>query len=519
MTATAAHMLSPTADALRSELKPDHQTQQGSHPEESRETFDDSNRCGNAGKVVNESEDFGLKYAEGNFGAENDVGEVWDPEYGVVAIASMSAEIGTGVGAGLELCSRKRGRDYLEEVEEEVQIAKNLRSSTMIPKERNAVELLSDERDNCADCFGPVPLEDSVVSAALGRVQTHVMSPGDCINASDSQESWSRTVTSKRNLCSFLPSTPSCSMQGAMFLEQPIAVNCSVSRILRERDIKTSPNTTPVVEPFRLSKVSAASSYGPHALKTKGKNKLMTSGSSTSRLASPGTQSIGFVLSVVSNTQENARPLSGGTDATASVDKDKASWWLGQGQTSGFPQHLKGKQRQQQQQQQQQQPNIARRKEYAGGRLSPPHPRKGKGVLQTPSSPERKSFRGRLSRSRTTELKRAALQHSELQLKLAENAASILLNELKEMRKIVEQKLLPQLYANAKGDVNAAVAFMQVKSAVNASVDQEVVAKQVLQEMALSSSVFCSQTLLDDKRLKFADEAGKELCHIRLFHA
>ncbi|PIN08866.1 hypothetical protein CDL12_18552 [Handroanthus impetiginosus] len=121
----------------------------------------------------------------------------------------------------------------------------------------------------------------------------------------------------------------------------------------------------------------------------------------------------------------------------------------------------------------------------------------------------------------------SAIAFSQRQMHDMESLAVKLMEELKTMKDIVEQKLLFEAYRNVslKNDAD------EVKSAINNATKVEETAKKWLSMMARDCNRFCrimemtpnSTTSSRDavprqrKKIIFADEAGGKLCHIRFF--
>ncbi|KAI3460314.1 hypothetical protein Pfo_016977 [Paulownia fortunei] len=123
----------------------------------------------------------------------------------------------------------------------------------------------------------------------------------------------------------------------------------------------------------------------------------------------------------------------------------------------------------------------------------------------------------------------SAIAFSQRQMQDMESLAVKLMNELKSMKGIVEQKLLFEAYRNVslKSDAD------EVKSAINSATKMEETAQKWLSMMARDCNRFCKIMKLTPngaaaprdavprvrKKIMFADEAGGKLCHVKFFEA
>ncbi|KAL2455011.1 uncharacterized protein Fot_55087 [Forsythia ovata] len=121
----------------------------------------------------------------------------------------------------------------------------------------------------------------------------------------------------------------------------------------------------------------------------------------------------------------------------------------------------------------------------------------------------------------------SAIAFSQQQMHDTESLAVKLLNELKSMKDIVEEKLLFEAYRNIsfKNDAD------EVKAAINNATKVEETARKWLSMMARDCNRFCkimkltqnrvpaSQNAVprERKKIMFADEAGGKLCHVKFF--
>ncbi|XP_047964979.1 uncharacterized protein LOC125209419 [Salvia hispanica] len=122
----------------------------------------------------------------------------------------------------------------------------------------------------------------------------------------------------------------------------------------------------------------------------------------------------------------------------------------------------------------------------------------------------------------------SAVAFSQRQMHDMESVALKLMNELKSMKDIVEQKLLFEAYRNAslKNDAD------EVKSAIDNAVKAEERAKKWMSMMARDCNRFCKIMKMTadstpsskdsfpkvERKIMFADEAGGKLCHVRFFN-
>ncbi|KAG6401004.1 hypothetical protein SASPL_137849 [Salvia splendens] len=116
---------------------------------------------------------------------------------------------------------------------------------------------------------------------------------------------------------------------------------------------------------------------------------------------------------------------------------------------------------------------------------------------------------------------------SQRQMHDMESVALKLMNELKSMKDIVEQKLLFEAYRNAslKNDAD------EVKSAIDNAIKAEERAKKLMSMMARDCNRFCKIMKMTadstpsskdsspkvERKIMFADEAGGKLCQVRFF--
>ncbi|KAL1539558.1 hypothetical protein AAHA92_24024 [Salvia divinorum] len=122
----------------------------------------------------------------------------------------------------------------------------------------------------------------------------------------------------------------------------------------------------------------------------------------------------------------------------------------------------------------------------------------------------------------------SAVAFSQRQMHDMESVALKLMNELKSMKDIVEQKLLFEAYRNAslKNDAD------EVKSAINNAIKAEERAKKWVSMMARDCNRFCKIMKMTadstssskdsfpkvERKIMFADEAGGKLCQVRFFN-
>ncbi|XP_011074527.1 uncharacterized protein LOC105159233 isoform X1 [Sesamum indicum] len=121
----------------------------------------------------------------------------------------------------------------------------------------------------------------------------------------------------------------------------------------------------------------------------------------------------------------------------------------------------------------------------------------------------------------------SAIAFSQRQMQDMESLAVKLMNELKSMKDIVEQKLLFEAYRSASLRSDAD----EVKSAINSASRMEETARKWLSMMQRDCNRFCKIMKLtpngvaasndagprERKKIIFADEAGGKLCHVKLF--
>lgn len=121
----------------------------------------------------------------------------------------------------------------------------------------------------------------------------------------------------------------------------------------------------------------------------------------------------------------------------------------------------------------------------------------------------------------------SAIVFSQRQMHDIESLAAKLMSELKSMKDIVEQKLLFEAYRNAslKNDAD------EVKLAIDNATKTEEAATKWLNMMSRDCNRFCKIMKLapnnvdthkyaaprEGKKIRFADEAGGELCHVKFF--
>ncbi|KAK4434515.1 hypothetical protein Salat_0614300 [Sesamum alatum] len=121
----------------------------------------------------------------------------------------------------------------------------------------------------------------------------------------------------------------------------------------------------------------------------------------------------------------------------------------------------------------------------------------------------------------------SAIAFAQRQMQDMESLSVKLMNELKSMKDIVEQKLLYEAYRSASLRSDAD----EVKSAINSASRMEETARKWLSMMQRDCNRFCKIMKLtpngvaaskdagprERKKIMFADEAGGKLCHIKLF--
>ncbi|KAL0360694.1 UNVERIFIED_CONTAM: hypothetical protein Sradi_3753900 [Sesamum radiatum] len=121
----------------------------------------------------------------------------------------------------------------------------------------------------------------------------------------------------------------------------------------------------------------------------------------------------------------------------------------------------------------------------------------------------------------------SAIAFSQRQIHDMESLAVKLIDELKSMKDIVEQKLLFEAYRNVSLKNNAD----EVKSAINNAKKVEEMAKKWMSVMARDCNRFCKIMKMTPnnttgskdavprsrKKIIFADEAGGKLCHVKFF--
>ncbi|KAL1546725.1 hypothetical protein AAHA92_23284 [Salvia divinorum] len=121
----------------------------------------------------------------------------------------------------------------------------------------------------------------------------------------------------------------------------------------------------------------------------------------------------------------------------------------------------------------------------------------------------------------------SAVSFSQRQMHDMESVAQKLMNELKSMKDIVEQKLLFEAYRNAslKNDAD------EIKSAIKNAIKAEETAKKWMSMMTRDCNRFSKiMKMMPDstpsskdsspkgkRKIMFADEAGGKLCHVRFF--
>ncbi|PIN06979.1 hypothetical protein CDL12_20467 [Handroanthus impetiginosus] len=121
----------------------------------------------------------------------------------------------------------------------------------------------------------------------------------------------------------------------------------------------------------------------------------------------------------------------------------------------------------------------------------------------------------------------SAIAFSQRQMQDMESLAMKLMNELKSMKDIVEQKLLFEAYRNVslKNDAD------EVKSVINSATKMEETAQKWLSMMTRDCNRFCKIMKLtpndvdapknsvprERRKIMFADEAGGKLCHVKFF--
>ncbi|XP_004238598.2 uncharacterized protein [Solanum lycopersicum] len=177
-------------------------------------------------------------------------------------------------------------------------------------------------------------------------------------------------------------------------------------------------------------------------------------------------------------------------------------------------------------------PKQISRRLKIGKRSSPP-----KGNLVKRSSPLKSNLEGpRLSRSLPqlstgcTSMKRcseSAIAFSQRQMHDIESLASKLMNELKSMKDMVEDKLLFEAYrtSSLKNDAD------EVKNAIKGATKVEETTRKWLSMMTRDCTRFCKIMKLtqngstdsknsvhrEGRKISFADEAGGTLCHFNYF--
>ncbi|TMW97654.1 hypothetical protein EJD97_005192 [Solanum chilense] len=177
-------------------------------------------------------------------------------------------------------------------------------------------------------------------------------------------------------------------------------------------------------------------------------------------------------------------------------------------------------------------PKQISRRLKIGKRSSPP-----KGNLVKRSSPLKSNLEGpRLSRSLPqlstgcTSMKRcseSAIAFSQRQMHDIESLASKLMNELKSMKDMVEDKLLFEAYrtSSLKNDAD------EVKNAIKSATKVEETTRKWLSMMTRDCTRFCKIMKLtqngstdsknsvhrEGRKISFADEAGGTLCHFNYF--
>ncbi|KAL0369069.1 UNVERIFIED_CONTAM: hypothetical protein Scaly_1125800 [Sesamum calycinum] len=121
----------------------------------------------------------------------------------------------------------------------------------------------------------------------------------------------------------------------------------------------------------------------------------------------------------------------------------------------------------------------------------------------------------------------SAIAFSQRQMQDMESLAVKLMNELKSMKDIVEQKLLFEAYRSASLRSDAD----EVKSAINSALRMEETARKWLSMMQRDCNRFCKIMKLtpigvaasknagprERKKIIFADEAGGKLCDVKIF--
>ncbi|KZV20189.1 hypothetical protein F511_01046 [Dorcoceras hygrometricum] len=161
------------------------------------------------------------------------------------------------------------------------------------------------------------------------------------------------------------------------------------------------------------------------------------------------------------------------------------------------------------------------------------HPRQ---IIQKPNKTTRNDQSSRISRSLPNlstgcasikYCSESAIVFSQRQMHDTESLTMRLLSELKSMKDIVEQKLLFEAYRNAslKNDAD------EVKLAIDNATKTEEAATKWLNMMSRDCNRFCKIMKLspnnidtykyaaprEGKKIRFADEVGGELCHVKYF--
>ncbi|KAJ7557276.1 hypothetical protein O6H91_05G119900 [Diphasiastrum complanatum] len=157
---------------------------------------------------------------------------------------------------------------------------------------------------------------------------------------------------------------------------------------------------------------------------------------------------------------------------------------------------------------------------------SPPH----NGTFEgSPDSPIKQSFLGRSEDPRPIRgILKQSLQHavcncvecqsvrsraeraakfSQQQLHDIQGLAGILMKELRSMRSLVEENLVQKFFVKNE--------LEQVKLATSSAIEAESVAKKWLVKMVRDCNRYCKIQDTKKRKITFADEAGKQLCHVK----